>query len=72
MLGIILDYYIYQRSYLILKFKNLVKFCVHISPIFSCPVTYSEEEMEKECHRVKYRKQQVVKYYIVLGGSYAL
>ena len=40
MVGIIFDYYLNQRSYLILKSKNLVKFCVHISPIFSCPVTY--------------------------------
>ena len=42
MVGIILDYYFYQQSYLILKSKNLVKFCVHISPIFSCSVTYSQ------------------------------
>ena len=27
-------------SYLSLKSKNVVKFCVHISPIFSCWVTY--------------------------------
>ena len=41
MVGIILDYYVYQRSYSTLKSKNLVKFCVHISPIFSCLVTYN-------------------------------
>ena len=39
MVGIIFDYYLYQQSYLSLKTKNVVKFCVHISPIFSCPVT---------------------------------
>ena len=40
MVEIILDYYVYQQSYSSLKSKNVVKFCVHISPIFSCPVTY--------------------------------
>ena len=40
MLGIITDNYFYQQNYSSLKFKNVVKFCVHISPIFSCPVTY--------------------------------
>ena len=40
MVGIALDYYFYQQSYLSLKIKNEVKFCVHISPVFSCPVTY--------------------------------
>ena len=40
MVGIIFDYYFYQQSYSNLKSKNVVKFCVHISPIFSCPVTY--------------------------------
>ena len=40
MVEIILDYYFYQQSYSSLKSKNVVKFCVHISPIFSCPVIY--------------------------------
>ena len=31
----------YQQSYSSLKSKNVVKFCVHISPIFSCSVTYT-------------------------------
>ena len=35
----LLDYYAYTKSYLILKFKNVVKFHVHIRPIFSCRVT---------------------------------
>ena len=34
-------YYFYQQSYLSLKSKNVAKFCVHISPIFSCLVTYT-------------------------------
>ena len=37
----LLDYYAYTKSYLILKFKNVVKFHVHIRPIFSCRVTYA-------------------------------
>ena len=36
----LLDYYAYTKSYLILKFKNVVKFHVHIRPIFSCRVKY--------------------------------
>ena len=40
MVGIILVYYFYQQSYLSCKFKNVVKFSVHISPIFSYPVTF--------------------------------
>ena len=39
MVRIIFDYQFYQQSYASLKSKNVVKFCVHISPIFSCPVT---------------------------------
>ena len=39
MVEILLDYYFYLLSYLSLKSKNVVKFCVHMSPIFSCPVT---------------------------------
>ena len=34
-------YYDYSRSYLSLKSKNVIKFHVHISPIFSCRVTYT-------------------------------
>ena len=41
MVGIILVYYFYHQSFSSLKSKNVVKFCVHISPIFSCPVTFS-------------------------------
>ena len=40
MVGILLDYYFYQKSYSSLKSKNVAKFCVHNSPIFSCRVTY--------------------------------
>ena len=36
----LLDSYNLLRSYLSLKCKNVVKFYVHISPIFSCHVTY--------------------------------
>ena len=35
----LLDYYAYTKSYLILKSKNVIKFHVHIRPIFSCRVT---------------------------------
>ena len=38
MVEILLDYYVYLLCYLSLKAKNVVKFCVHISPIFSCRV----------------------------------
>ena len=48
MVGITLDYYFYQLSYLSLKSKNVVKFCVHISPIFSCPVTYYDTYLRSE------------------------
>ena len=41
MVKIVLDSYVYTKSYLILKFKNVVKFYVHIRPIFSCRVTYT-------------------------------
>ena len=41
MVQILLDYYTRTRSYLVLKSKNVVKFYVHIRPIFSCRVTYS-------------------------------
>ena len=40
MIETLLDYYFYQQSYVSLKSKNMVKFCVHISPIFSYRVTY--------------------------------
>ena len=40
MVKILLDCYLYQLSISSLKAKNVVKFCVHISPIFSCRVTY--------------------------------
>ena len=40
MVKIVLDSYVYTKSYLILKSKNVVKFYVHIRPIFSCRVTY--------------------------------
>ena len=43
MVGITLDYYFYRQSYSSLKSKNVVKFCVHISPIFSCPVTNKDQ-----------------------------
>ena len=39
----LLDYYIYYaytKRYLILKSRNMVKFHVHIRPIFSCRVTF--------------------------------
>ena len=35
---VVMDSHVYTRSYLILKSKNVVKFYVHISPIFSCHV----------------------------------
>ena len=41
MVKIVLDSYVYTKSYLILKSKNVVKFYVHIRPIFSYRVTYS-------------------------------
>ena len=31
-----------ELLFLYFNFKTVVKFCVHISPIFSCPVTYEE------------------------------
>ena len=40
MMLILLDSYYYLQSYLSLKSKNMVKFYVYISPIFSCRVTY--------------------------------
>ena len=40
MVKIVLDSYVYTKRYLILKSKNVVKFYVHIRPIFSCRVTY--------------------------------
>ena len=36
----LLKYHLSTKSYLILKFRNVVKFYVHIRPIFSCRVTY--------------------------------
>ena len=39
MVKIVLGSYVYTKSYLILKSKNVVKFYVHIRPIFSCRVT---------------------------------
>ena len=42
----LLDYYAYTKSYLMLKFKNVVKFHVHIRPIFSCRVTYAADNMQ--------------------------
>ena len=41
MVKIVLDSYVYTKSYLILKSKNVVKFYVHIRPIFSCRVTFN-------------------------------
>ena len=41
MVGILLDYYMYRSSCSSLKSKNVVKFYVYISPIFSCRVTYT-------------------------------
>ena len=35
----LLKYHVSTKSYLILKFRNVVKFYVHIRPIFSCRVT---------------------------------
>ena len=37
---ILLINYVYSQSYETLKSKKVVKFYVHISPIFSCQVTY--------------------------------
>ena len=39
-MGILLHYFMYWLSYSSLKLENVVKFCVHISPIFSCRVTF--------------------------------
>ena len=35
----LLKYHVSTKSYLSLKFRNVVKFYVHIRPIFSCRVT---------------------------------
>ena len=34
-----------RTRYFILKFKNVAKFHVHISPVFSCRVTYTEQHL---------------------------
>ena len=54
MVRFIFDYHFYQQSYLSLKPKNVVKFCVHISPIFLCPVTFitGHNELCYESHEL--------------------
>ena len=36
----LLKYHVSTKSYLILKFRNVVKFYMHIRSIFSCQVTF--------------------------------
>ena len=45
---IVLDSHVCTCSYLILKSKNVVKFYVHISPIFSCRVTNVNSHLATE------------------------
>ena len=60
-----LDSYVCTNSYLILKSKNVVKFYVHISPIFSCWVTC----MIIELHVVHCLYQKVIMYQCFKGVS---
>ena len=46
MMQILLDYYACSKSYSILNSKNVVKSYVHIRPIFSCPVTYTDATLK--------------------------
>ena len=59
MVWMLLQYYFYQQSYWSLKFKNVVKFCVHISPIFSCLVTYVTKPRVNETPPTKTHAQNV-------------
>ena len=43
----------YKVTYLSLKSKNVVKFYVHISPVFSCRVTYYTY-IEATVHSIRY------------------
>ena len=45
MVKTLLKYHVSTKSYLILKFRNVVKFYVHIRPFFSCWVTYKRGDV---------------------------
>ena len=41
----LLNFHASTKSYLILKFTNVVNFYVHIRPIFSCRVTFCDGQL---------------------------
>ena len=67
MVRIILDYYFNQ--YLILKSKNVVNFCVHLSPIFSHARSHIRLDIILEVGYVRYDIGSRIYIYIYIRSQ---